>query len=71
MKIGLIGATGLVGSVMLKVLEERDFGEQELFPAASNRSIGEKIVFNGKERSLFSVDDVMNASQDNALFAVG
>ena len=40
MKIALVGATGLVGSVMLQVLEERGFGNCELIPAASSRSVG-------------------------------
>ena len=71
MKIGLIGATGLVGSVMLKVLEERGFGKQELLPAASNHSVGKEIVFNGNKTVLLSVEEVLAASPDIALFAVG
>ncbi|MCL2131335.1 MAG: aspartate-semialdehyde dehydrogenase [Lentimicrobiaceae bacterium] len=71
MKIGLIGATGLVGSVMLKVLEERGFGKQELLPAASAHSIGKDIVFNSKKIALLSVEEVLSATPDIALFAVG
>ena len=71
MKIGLIGATGLVGSVMLKVLEERGFGKEELLPAASNRSVGKGIVFNGKEITLLSVEDVLEMVPDIVLFSAG
>jgi aspartate-semialdehyde dehydrogenase len=71
MKIGLIGATGLVGGVVLKVLEERGFGECELLPAASNRSIGKEIVFNGRKIALLSVEDVLAASPALAIFSAG
>ena len=71
MKIGLIGATGLVGGVMLKVLEERGFGKHELLPAASDRSIGRKIAFDNRKITLLSVEDVINASPDIAIFSAG
>ena len=71
MKIGLIGATGLVGSEMLKVLEERGFGKQELLPASSNRSIGKEIVFADKKVPLLSVEEVLAETPDIVLFAAG
>ena len=49
MKVAVVGATGLVGSKMLKVLEERHFPVSELYPVASSRSYGKKVMFNGCE----------------------
>ncbi len=71
MKIALIGATGLVGNVMLKVLEERDFGKYELFFAASERSVGKEIIFNNKKYLLHSVQEVINSNVDIAVFSAG
>ena len=71
MKIGLVGATGLVGNVMLNVLEERGFGDCELFFAASDRSVGKELVFNNKKHSLLSVQDVINSNVDIAIFSAG
>ena len=51
MKIAVVGATGMVGQVMLKVLEERNFPVTELIPVASEKSVGKKISFKGKEYS--------------------
>ena len=48
MKVAVVGATGMVGSVMLKVLEERNFPLTELIPVASERSVGKKLTYNGK-----------------------
>jgi aspartate-semialdehyde dehydrogenase len=71
MKIGLIGASGLVGGVMLKVLEERGFGGCELLPAASNRSVGKKIEFNGRKIALLSAEAVIESVPDIVLFSAG
>jgi len=46
MKIAVVGATGLVGTEIMKVLEERDFPVTELVPVASSRSVGKEVVFN-------------------------
>ena len=70
MKIGLIGATGLVGSEMLKVLAERGFGKYELLPAASERSVGKEIAFADRKTTLLSVEDVLAKTPDIVLFAV-
>ncbi len=69
--IAVVGATGLVGQTMLKVLEERNFPVQDLFPVASSRSASKKIVFKGKE---YRVEDLANfdiAKADIALFSAG
>jgi aspartate-semialdehyde dehydrogenase len=71
MRIGLIGATGLVGSEMLKVLEEYNFGDCELLPAASDKSIGKEIIFHNRSHKLFSVEEVINKSPDIAIFSAG
>ena len=52
MKVAVIGATGMVGSVMIRVLEERKFPITELIPVASERSIGKKIRFQSNEFSI-------------------
>lgn len=71
MKIAVIGATGLVGSLMLKVLEERGFGKEEILVAASERSIGKKIQFAGRELLMQSVEEVINQNCDYAIFSAG
>lgn len=71
MKIALIGATGLVGSVMLKVLEERGFGDCELLPAASAKSVGKKIIFAGREISVVSVEQAISEKPALAIFSAG
>ena len=71
MKIALVGATGLVGGVMRKVLEERGFGQYEFIPAASSRSIGREIDFAGKKYKMVSVEDAIAAAPDIAIFSAG
>lgn len=71
MKIALVGATGLVGSVMRKVLEERGFQHAELIPAASEKSVGKKITFAGKELMIVSVADAIAAKPTFAIFSAG
>ena len=71
MKIALVGATGLVGSKMRKVLEERGFGQCEFLPAASAKSVGKKVTFAGKECNVMSVEDAINAVPDIAIFSAG
>jgi len=70
-KIAVIGATGLVGSIMLKVLEERNLTDNEIMIAASERSVGKKIVIAGKEHSIISVEDAIAAAPNFALFSAG
>lgn len=71
MKVAVIGATGLVGQIMLKVLEERAFPVSELWPVASAHSIGRKIIFNGVEHAVVSIEDAVEARPDIALFSAG
>ncbi len=70
-KIALVGATGLVGSVMIKVLEERGFQNMELIPAASSKSIGKKITFADKEIEIVSVEEAIESTPDIAIFSAG
>ena len=55
MRIAVVGATGLVGTKMLQVLEERNFPVTELIPVASEKSVGKTIVFRGKEYTIQSL----------------
>jgi len=71
MKIAIIGATGLVGSIMLKVLEERKLTDNEIILAASEKSAGKKISIAGKEHVVVSVEDALEAAPDFALFSAG
>ena len=71
MKVAVVGATGLVGTRMLEVLAERDFPVTELYPVASEKSVGRKISFKGKEYAVVSADDAIAARPDLALFSAG
>lgn len=71
MKVAVVGATGLVGSRMLEVLAERDFPVSELYPVASERSVGRKIQFKDKEYSVISAEDAIAKRPDLALFSAG
>jgi aspartate-semialdehyde dehydrogenase len=70
-KIAVIGATGLVGSVMLKVLEEKNLSCHEIILAASEKSVGKIITFAGKELEVVSVEEALGAVPDVALFSAG
>ncbi len=71
MKIAIVGATGMVGTVLLKVLEERNFNISELFPVASEKSVGRELVFAGKLHQIISMQDAINARPDIAIFSAG
>jgi len=71
MKVAVVGATGLVGSVMLKVLEERGFPVSELYPVASEQSVGKSILFNGHPYKVVSMEQAILARPDVALFSAG
>jgi len=66
-----VGATGMVGNVMLKVLAERNFNITELIPVASERSVGKHISFKNKEFTIVSLQDAVNKQPDIALFSAG
>ena len=71
MKIALVGATGMVGNVMLQVLAERNFEMTELIPVASERSVGKQISYKNKEYTIVSLQDAVNKQPDIALFSAG
>jgi aspartate-semialdehyde dehydrogenase len=71
MKVAVVGATGLVGSVMLKVLAERNFPVTELIPVASAKSAGKEIDFKGKKYKVVTMDDAIAMKPDVALFSAG
>eukprot|EP01133_Synstelium_polycarpum_P012678 gene12678-14887_t len=71
MKVAVVGATGLVGTVMLKVLEERNFPLTELIPVASEKSVGKEITFKGKKYTVVNMDTAIGMKPDIALFSAG
>tara|TARA_B110000046_G_scaffold186013_1_gene231366 strand:+ start:19831 stop:20820 length:990 start_codon:yes stop_codon:yes gene_type:complete len=71
MKIALVGATGMVGTVMLKVLEERNLPITELIPVASERSAGKKLSYKGNDYIVVTLQDALNMKPDIALFSAG
>ena len=71
MKIALVGATGMVGNVILQVLAERNFEMTELIPVASERSVGKHISFKNKDYTIVSLQDAVNKHPDIALFSAG
>ncbi|GBL34493.1 aspartate-semialdehyde dehydrogenase [Filimonas sp.] len=71
MKIAVVGATGLVGTKMLQVLEERNFPVTELIPVASEKSIGKEVEFAGKKYKVVSYQDAIAMKPAIALFSAG
>ncbi|SHK12694.1 aspartate-semialdehyde dehydrogenase [Epilithonimonas mollis] len=71
MKVAVVGATGMVGQVMLKVLEERNLPITELIPVASERSVGNKVKFKDKEFTIVSMDDAIAVKPEIAIFSAG
>lgn len=71
MKIAVVGATGLVGGEMLKVLEERQVPVTELVPVASERSVGKKVTFKGKEYTVVGMKTAIELKPDIAIFSAG
>ena len=71
MKIAVVGATGLVGGRMLKVLEERGFGGHEILVAASEKSVGRELAFAGRTLTVQPVKAVIAQAPDYALFSAG
>src|SRR5688572_6421813 len=71
MKIAVVGATGLVGTKMLEVLAERNFPVTELFPVASERSVGKEVEFKGKKYKVVGMTDAIAAKPDVAIFSAG
>ena len=71
MKVAVVGATGMVGEVMLKVLKERNFPISELLLVASERSVGKKMSYNGQSISVIGLEDAVSARPDLAIFSAG
>lgn len=71
MKVAVVGATGLVGSKMLQVLAERNFPVTEIIPVASEKSIGKKVTFKGREYAVVSYQDAIAAKPAIAVFSAG
>ena len=71
MKVAVVGVTGVVGTVLLKLLEEREFPVSEIIPVASEKSVGNKIIFKGQDCKIVSLDDAVNMKPDIALFSAG
>ena len=71
MKIAVVGATGLVGTEMLNVIEERNFPYNELLLVASARSVGKKIEFKGDEYTVIGMQEAVNEKPDIAIFSAG
>ena len=71
MKVAVVGVTGLVGTKMLQVLEERNFPVTEIIPVASERSVGKEIYFKGEKYKVVSMDDAIALKPAVALFSAG
>ena len=71
MKIAVVGATGMVGAVMLKLLEERQFPVTKLIPVASERSVGKKISYKGVDHTIVGLATAVEMRADIAIFSAG
>ena len=71
MKLAVVGATGMVGNVMLQVLEERNFPFDELLLVASERSVGKKFSFKGKDYTVIGLQEAVEQKPDIAVFRRG
>ncbi|MEZ4993351.1 MAG: aspartate-semialdehyde dehydrogenase [Saprospiraceae bacterium] len=71
MKVAVVGVTGLVGTVMCRVLEERQFPVDEFLPVASERSVGKEVEFRGKKYQVIGMEEAVAAQPDIAIFSAG
>ena len=71
MKIAIVGVTGLVGNVMLKVLEERNYPVSKLIPVASEKSVGKNIIFKNKNYKVVNIENAVKQKPDIAIFSAG
>jgi len=71
MKLAVVGVTGLVGNVVLEVLQERNFPVTTFIPVASSRSVGIQISFKGVDYPVVSMEDAIAAKPDIAIFCAG
>ena len=71
MRLAVVGVTGMVGQIMLKILFERNIKIKEFFPVASKKSVGKKITFGKKKFTVIGLNDVIKLKPDVALFSAG
>lgn len=71
MKVAVVGATGMVGEIMLQVLAERNFPVTELIPVASEKSIGKEIEWKGKTYKVVGLQTAVDMKPEIALFSAG
>jgi len=71
MKVAVVGATGMVGKVMLKILEERNFPISELLVVASSKSVGQTLSFRNNNLTIVSIEDAVSERPDLAIFSAG
>lgn len=71
MKVAVVGATGMVGEVMLEILAKRNFPVTELIPVASEKSVGKEIEFKGKKYTVVGLQTAVDMKADIALFSAG
>ncbi len=71
MKVAVVGATGLVGSMMIKILEERNFPVTEFIPVASEKSVGTKVTFKGNIYEVISIEAAIALAPELAIFSAG
>lgn len=71
MKVAVVGVTGMVGQIMLQILETRAFPVSELIPVASEASKGKKIIFKGQEHPVIGLDEALDLRPEIALFSAG
>jgi len=71
MKVAVVGATGLVGSMMIKVLEERNFPVTEFIPVASEKSVGNQVAFKGNNYDVIGIEAAKALAPDVAIFSAG
>jgi len=71
MKVAVVGATGLVGTQMMRVLQDRCFPVTEFYPVASEKSVGKEVTFNGKEYKVIGMQTAIDKKPDLAIFSAG
>lgn len=71
MKVAVVGATGMVGEVLLRLLDERNFPVTELIPVASEKSVGKSVAFKGKNYPIVTIETAVEMQPDVALFSAG
>ena len=71
MKVAVVGATGMVGTIMIKLLEERNFPISELLLVASEKSIGKELLYKGKSIKIIDLETAVSEKPDIAIFSAG